>query len=461
MRATILDVLDNYFGSQQYPPADGLNNGKIRQLRERILSFYQTYQLPVNKGVDTRLFLGSFLSSPPFTIDSAPYLSSALLCADSVVVFDPLHHFFCDEQYQRPRLMSAPPGWMSLTKKDPTGKSARQVLRPNYPLSKRYLSQALSWLSTVRPLIEAGLVLCIPAEKLVYANQTPIETLAKGARAIVEPLSRYTEKFSPDDITVDDNRKGMFAFAGGDRDKQISKYMGQGLEHFAKDIIIANSTQSLYTAPFAWEQHLGRQVLDGFASAETETRLIEGIRNLRLPILANLSPKILLNIHGDSGYAKFRSGIVEVLQHIDAEVGSEAFQDRVHQIERDILVPKVEALQREVSSDFFRRMTNAVSEGIFIFGQTYLANTATALESNANLVASALSAGMSLIRELTKSTATSPDRRIWATLLPEKPRLDLYGPTLTLRQQPGSDWTMDPVPTNRVLISKGVVKFPV
>jgi hypothetical protein len=460
MQSTIFEVLDSYFGSRNYPSAGILNNGKVRQIRERIISFYETYQLPHKEDRGTRFFLGSFLSSPPFTLDSGPYLASALLCADSVVVFDPLHHWFCDEQYKRVRLMSAPPGWKTLQKIDPIGKSDKQLLRPDYPATKRYLSGAIAWLTAMRPLIDAGLLVLVPAERIVYANLSIIKALSAEAQALLEPVDSCAELFSPDEITVDDNRKGLFLFAGGDQKQQINKYISQGLELFAKDVEIANSTHSLYTAPFRWEQHLGERLLSGFATSGKQTRLVEGIRNLRLPILANLSPELLVKIHRDSGYASFRSGITEVLQCVDEEVGSERFQDRVHQIEQDILFPKVEAIQKEVASEAFRRITNAAIEGALIFGQIYVPNMVTGVEGNVNLASSIIGASMSVIKELMKRTSSARDHRIWASLVPESPNLAIYGSTLALREQPGVGWPNDPVPSMTVKISKGGLKIP-
>jgi len=131
----VFEVLDNFFGSQDYPSVETISNGRIRDLKEHITAFYQTYRITSPGDFQTRLYLGSFLSSPPITIESAPYLSSALLCTDSIILFDPLHYWFCDEQYQRPRLMSAPTGWKTEQEKLTASHIKKKFLKPNYALA--------------------------------------------------------------------------------------------------------------------------------------------------------------------------------------------------------------------------------------------------------------------------------------------------------------------------------------
>ena len=129
-------------------------------------------------------------------------------------------------------------------------------------------------------------------------------------------------------------------------------------------------TGSLYTAPFRWEQHLGKTSLDGFVSSDYKARIIEGIRNLQLPILSNLSPELIVKIHQDSGYFLFRESLVEALRNVQGEIGSPDFVRQVQQIETDILLPKVDAIYKEINSSLFKRMTRATVEGTFTFLQT-------------------------------------------------------------------------------------------
>lgn len=444
---SVFEVLDNFFESRTCPPAEQLNNAKIRALRERVVEFYKAHDVIPHGDYETRLYLGAFLCSPPFSIEAAPYISSALLCSDSIVLFDPLHHWFCDEQYSRLRLLSAPTGWRNL-----------QTRRPDYPLTKKYLSQAFLWLNSIRPLVDAGIVVLIPAEQIVHARSSEVGEFTTGITGHLEPVEKLSELFSPDEITVDENRKGLFAFAGGSRTQQIRKWVIRGIEHFARDVIISNTTSSLYTAPFRWEQHLGKSTLNSFSIAERETRVVEAIRNLRLPILSKLSPEVLVKIHKDSGYTTFRAGLRETLHCIDTEIDSQDFIDRVAQIERDILLPKVEAIHREIQSSLFQRATNAVQEGFFAFTQTFLSNVPTGLDVERDLAASAISGGLAFLRETFKRVSKSRDHRIWAQLLPQKPSLSIYGPPLTLKHQEGVKWDIDDKPSMQLKVSAGVIK---
>ena len=455
----VYEVLDNFFGSSDYPSVETLNNGRIRELREHITIFYDTYRITSLGDFQTRLYLGSFLSSPPVSIESAPYLASALLSTDSIILFDPLHYWFCDEQYQRPRLMSAPKGWKTQQEKLTASHTKKRVLKPDYTLTRKYLAQAIPWLTNIRPLVEAGIVILIPAEQVVLSEIKTINQFSDGIKSRLAPLDKLSDIFEPDEITVDDNRKGLFGFAGGNREYQIQHSIGRGIEHFAKDVIIANATGSLYTAPFRWEQHLGKASLDGFAASDYKAKIIEGIRNLHLPILSNLSPDLIVKIHQDSGYSLFRTSLIEALQNVQEEIGSLDFIKRVQQIETDILLPKVDAIYRETKSSTFKKITGAVEEGTFTFLQTFLGNAPTGLDIDVNAKVSAMSGGLSFVRELIKSIWTKRDHRIWAQLLPENPTTSIYGSPLMLKHVGDSWWEIDESPSMNVKIAKGIIKI--
>ena len=217
-------------------------------------------------------------------------------------------------------------------------------------------------------------------------------------------------------------------------------------------------TGSLYTAPFRWEQHLGKTSLDGFVSSDYKARIIEGIRNLQLPILSNLSPELIVKIHQDSGYFLFRESLVEALRNVQGEIGSPDFVRQVQQIETDILLPKVDAIYKEINSSLFKRMTRATVEGTFTFLQTFLGNVPTGLDVDANTRASIISGGLSFLRELIKGFERKQDHRIWAQLLPDKPNISIYGSPLTLKHEGDTNWDIDDKPSMEIKISKGIIK---
>ncbi len=444
---TILDVLDDFFGSQSYPVGKQLNNSQIHQLREHVIEFYHGYKAGPRREFETRLFLGAFLSSPFLSVELAPYVSSALLCADSLVIFDPLHYWLCDEQYRRPRLLGAPRGW-----KNP------QTGIPELALTKEFLSQALRWLSGMRPLVEEGVVLLTPAEQITIEQYETITGFASNIVDQLNPMPRLAEDFGPDEITVDDNRKGLFAFAGGNREKQISKYLTEGLAHFARDVVLANATNALYCAPFRWEQYLGKSALDRFFESAYQAKITEAIRNLRLPILSQLSPDVLVRIHRDSGYAEFRRGLTDALRSIQAEIGSPNFADEVGRVERDILIPKIETIYREISSEPFQRFTKARQEGVFGFAQTFITSFVTSWDFETSLLRGTVGGSLGFLRRMFMKTSQSKDSRIWTQLIPDNPTLSMYGSPLTLKRREGPRWDIDERPSMTIKVSAGIWK---
>jgi len=447
----VFEVLDNFLGSGDCPVVEALSNKQIEDLRHHILKFYNTFDLPLKEEYETRLFLGSFLSSPPFPLEASPYLSSAILCADAVVFFDPLHHWFCEEQYLRTRLQSASSGWLLDV----------NTKRPDYIKTRQYLNYTFSWLYSLRPLIDAGIIVLVPAEKIIYSDPK-LETLSKEIKDLLNPLEILTEDFSPEEITVDDNRKGLFVFAGGSRVSQLRKALGRGIEHFAKDVIIANKTDSVYTAPFRWEQELCKRVFNEHEAVKVQTNIVEGIRNLKLPLLANLSPEILAEVHKDSYYYEFRAGLSGALRAIDAEIGTPDFSKQVREIERDILLPKIRAIHQEVKSSRFQKLTKVLPEGLMTFAQTFLVNLASGIEPKKNLMTSGITGLVTPLIELIRDRAQPSENRIWIRLLPEKPSLPVYGSPLTLKKNTGDgqEWEIDSHTSHKIRVSSGVIKFP-
>jgi hypothetical protein len=334
--------------------------------------------------------------------------------------------------------------------------------KPNYPLTKQFLEQAFAWLYQIRPLVEAGIIYLIPAERLVKTSLSRVNKLTKEISQQLNPIERLADEFPPEEITADDNRKGLFTFAGGNRQEQLAKSIRRGIEQFAKDIIIANETGSIYTAPFMWEQKLGKLSLDGFAEAEYQVSLVEAIRNLKLPLLSNLSPDVLVKIHEDSSYTEFRIGLSETIKKINAEIGSQNFIDQVNQIERDILLPKVQAVQKEIQSSKFKLATNALQEGFFTLAQSFIGNIAIGMDIDTNIQSSAAITGLTVIQEIFKSITKSGDHRIWARLLPEDLSLSsYYRHPLTPKKDGSVNWDIDELPSMSLKVSRGVYKFPV
>lgn len=454
----IFSLLDNFFGSEKQPLGKALSIRQIRELREHVITFYQDYTVPLMAQNTTGVYLGGFLSSPPFTLQMPPYLSSALLATDAVFLFDPLHYWFCDEQYQRTRLESASTGWIDV---DPRSNG---YTKPDYAKTRRFLTCTLPQLYNLRPLVDTGGIVLVPADQFVAPNLGHVQQMAIQIFQLNEPVEALAELFSPADITVDDNRKGLFTFAGGNQVEQIRKSLVRGFEQFARDVVISNAIGALYTAPFRWEQHLCQTSVK--QQTPTHVNVFEGVRHLRLPILANLSPDTISKIRCDSGFTTFRVGLQEALGYINAEIGSEDFRLRVAQVEEQVLLPKVEAIHQEVKTSQFQQATHALFEGVLMFIQVFAGAAVSncSIENNlrASGIAGFVASGLSYLKDGVNRRGATSDARIWLQLVPENPASRLYGSPLTLRETPGEidGWKIPPHPSLRVTVSEGLIKAP-
>ena len=127
-----------------------------------------------------------------------------------------------------------------------------------------------------------------------------------------------------------------------------------------------------------------------------------------------------------------------------------------------MLLPKVQAVQKEIRSSKFKLATNALQEGFFTFAQSFIGNITIGLDINTNIQSSAAITGLTVIQEIFKSITKSGDHRIWARLLPENLSLSsYYRHPLTPKQDGSASWDIDELPSMSVKVSKGVYKIPV
>lgn len=423
---------------------------KVEELRADVLEFYSKFQCPEPEEMHNRVHLGGFLSSPPMVDRMAPYLASALLTSDSIVLYDPIHYWFCEEQYKRSRLLSAPTGWLN-----------PDTRAPDFIKTRTYLGMALSFLYSVRALIEAGIIVLVPVEKLVFDRISLLSECELHVKEKLGEVLQLTQKFPPEAVTVDDNRKGLFLFAGGNKREQIEKQIGHGVSQFSRDMLVTACTDSTYVAPFPWEQHLARESLSEFTLGDSHAKLIEALTQVQIPLLANLTPQVILDIHRGSGFSEFRTGLAETFRHIDSVIGSPAFVTRVKEIEKDILLPKVASIHKEVgSSAFLRHSAESAKEATLRFGATILAGFVSGAEVETLLTASSVTGGITFIQEMVKKRIAKGENRIWMKLIPDKPEFDTYIAPQLLGGLGNASWEIDDEPSMDLRCTRGLLKKP-
>ena len=192
----------------------------------------------------------------------------------------------------------------------------------------------------MRPLIDAGIVVPVPTERPFFERRASIDQLRAEVTAnlAVDP-TEYAEKFSPEQVAIENNLRGHFVFAPGPEPlPQIENAIRHGIRYFAREYALAREYSTTYTAPFTHEQYLCRR---GISPVSTSTRVVEAILRSELPIYTGLTPATIRTVHDDDAFAGFRATLHEVYQ--STPIGDQAQATAyIRDQENALLRPQIE-----------------------------------------------------------------------------------------------------------------------
>lgn len=102
----------------------------------------------------------------------------------------------------------------------------------------------------------------VPSEKFFADNMDSIAQLRSALMShIGEDPEEVVSSFQPGDLAVDDRRRGLFTFAGGDRRSQLQSAFDGSLRYFAREWLLAQACGAEYSAPWKYEQYVCEQGL--------------------------------------------------------------------------------------------------------------------------------------------------------------------------------------------------------
>lgn len=361
MSATVLDVIDNFFNGEM-PDFDTIPGTTLFGFGDEVRRFAASKPQREIEAEHNSIYLGGWPSANFWTV-YGQMLFSSLLYTDQVLVRDPIADWFCTEQYEVPHKMSSRPGFLK------TNRS------PNVGSTRAFLANVVPSLYALRPLIDSNIIVMAPAERFYKQHE---ETIRVGENELFEHVIQsyydYVHKFSPTDIAVEDNVRGMFLFTGGERDDQVQKAISDGLRYFSREYSFASAHGAVYTAPFEHEQYLVR----GVESLVRPTqRVVRGIFASNLPLFSNLTPKLITKIHNDDNFASFRSQLHTVYEATPIERSEDDIESYIMEQEQALLTPAIERATRTVEKGAIGRLGIRLAGPAIGFGLGMVANTAT------------------------------------------------------------------------------------
>ncbi len=351
--ANVLDVFDSFFRLR--PDKDPLTvPGRILyEFGDAVRAFAagSTVTAAPPSAAHRRVYLGGWPSASFWAVHGDLILSS-LLYSGQVLIKDPIADWFSEEQYHNEHLIAARPGYRL------------QDGAPNVAGTRWFLSNVVPALQALRPLVDAGLVVLVPSEQYFARERDPISGLERYLiEQILGRLPEYTRRFNPSDIPVEDNVRGMFAFAGGERDQQLARAVGHGLRYFSREYALAVGHGATYVAPFSHERYLAQQGVSQVAAPSM--RVAHAILKSELPIFRGLTPAVLAKMHQDDSFAAFREDLHKVYQQAPVEQGEEQLAAYIADQEDAMLRPRIQAAERSVAAGPLEKLGAVVSGSAF------------------------------------------------------------------------------------------------
>ena len=441
--STILDVVDNFATAARVSGIASLPGTKLRDFGEEVRRYTQAADVPIMDQSQHPIYLGGWPSANFGTVNGAMLLSS-LLYSGQVLVKDPLADWFCEEQYLIETKLSARPG------------HRHQDGTLNIGATRDFLRRLLPTLEALRPLVEAGVVVLSPAQPLFRRQEATITDLRQRlTERLTSDLTGYLQRFRPADVPVDDNRRGLFAWTGGDKDEQYRDAVSSGMLYFAREYTLASAAEAVYTAPFPHEQFVARHGLSQTHSPSN--RVVEALFHSELPVFQGLTPSVIAKVHDDDAFAGFRAQLHTVYKDLpvssdDAEIGA-----YVRDQENALLRPHLLAAEKAADAGRLGGVGGMLPSVILSLGAGLLVDVASATPA----LGAAAAAGVTVAKAVRDSQKRDRSPQvIWKTLVRHHRNVaqELTGVQEQRSSNPtGDPWAIPHKPSMNITISEGTL----
>jgi len=328
-------------------------------------------------------------------------LLSSLLYNNRVLVRDPLADWFSDDQYFVEHAMASRPGHRDFSNE-----------RQNTAESRQFIATAARALRSMRPLIDSGIVELVPSANVIRRRQQEIVALTeKLATLEAFATGTYSAAFSPNDIPVEDNVRGMFVFApGSDAEPQIATALKRGLRYFAGEHILADEFGATYAAAFDHELYVCR---NGAPAMRPQARVTEALLQSQLPIFDALTPQLISTIHSDDAFAEFRRDLYTLYANAPANGSQLELSAYVADQEQVLLQPTLDATRRSIDRGVLGRVGLGLKRGGFAIASGLAAD----IVGGTNGLATVISAVGAAATGFIDKPAQPASRPVWTSLI--------------------------------------------
>jgi hypothetical protein len=343
---TIFDVIDNFFYKESDKNILTMPGKVLYSFGEEIRKYAQGFCLPQVDQSQYPIYIGGWPSANFWDSQNGSLVMSCLLYSGQILAKDPISDWFSFEQYQIQKVMAARRGFFFMNKNE-----------VNIAETRQFLAIVIPALEKLRPLIENNILILVPSNAEILEGQVTIKNITQEIiQRISKNVSNFTKTFRPSELAVEDNVRGVFPFAGGNREDQIIRAIDRSVNYFASEYFLATKNGFNYVAPFRYESYLCEEGLGNILNELPNERILQAVFNSNLSIYSGLTPKLISEIRDDDNFASFRSELFKIYNNIPAKTSQEKLNQYISEAENAVLGPILFEIEKDAKSGILARL---------------------------------------------------------------------------------------------------------
>lgn len=442
--ATILDVVDNFF----YQDSEDIRKipaSRLLEFGEEVRHFNENNEPSVTVR-DGCQYLGGWPSADSLRIGGG-VIRSSLLFTEQVLVKDQISDWFSNATHLNEHHLSSSPGWYVPGE------------RPKIAETRAFLARLLPALRDTRALIENEVIVLAPMENIYQQREDAINEIhAELVEALLPDPLELAERFDPQDLAIDDAQRGMFVFAGGDREEQTRQAFSKSLKYFAREYVTATSLGSTYCAPFEYERLVCNRAFGNVTSGADRVR--EGLLRSKLPVFSGLTWKTLSTIHDDDDFGEFRRQLFEIYSRAPLDADEKELEQYLEEQENVLLLPLLERARQSADHGLISNLGVSLKSNFFQLAMGIGTGVITGNPILPILSGAALVADHFIFQRPRRSNVA------WTALVNQSTNVGAEMPSALeqpeqvdqeTKSSSGHPWGIPEQPSNSVLVSRGTV----
>jgi len=360
--ATVYDVIDNFFSNtgSLNKELDTLSGIKIRDFAEEVHRYSENFEFPQKKENTFPIYLGGWPSANIWNVGiSAPTFIS-LLYSGQLLAKDPISDWFSPDQYNFSRVLPSRPGFI----KD----ISASKIEWNIPQTRAFLKNVIPQLYRIRSLVESGLIVLAPSMHSRSKNSNLINKISTSiSDRIFSDAQSFCTEFSPLELPLDDNVRGMFPFAGGNREAQIKKKVIQSCNYIVSEYLFSKSNGFDFVAPYRFEEYVCDNGISKQLGEAQGSSVITCLLSSNLPLIKGITPEALISVRDDENFSEFRGQLFELYGNAPVD-NDEELSKYLAEVENSRILPILQRIQKDASGGVLSKIGLNIGPSIIRIG---------------------------------------------------------------------------------------------